>query len=294
MAADDAALLAAAVRAAILAKAPRRTVAALAAAVTCALRRGSERGAARAGTETGTRAPAGTERSAEPTPLDGASLEVLGAALRTARRARRQRRRERQRAAMGGGTAAPGAAAAEAETAAPPAPAARDAQDEQLATPTRSPARGEPRPAVAELEPVRSDALLASPTGRRAQKPKQLLSGCAALRELTSFASLQDSDACSPRSAGWASPRLAREGCPGQRIGRVPSPPSWAIGRSSASASPPPPGASGRPSPYGRHSARSSLPSAWTVSSAFGPGSPGSARTVDSAYPPGFRRVEEG
>lgn len=38
-----------------------------------------------------------------PTPLDGASLEVLGAALRTARRARRQRRPERQRAAMGGG-----------------------------------------------------------------------------------------------------------------------------------------------------------------------------------------------
>ena len=99
MAADGAALVAAAVTAAIRAKAPRRTVAATAAAVASVF----ALGATRAGAAAGPRTPAEATRPPAPAP-DGASAEELLEAWRATRRAQRKRKRERRRAARGGGS----------------------------------------------------------------------------------------------------------------------------------------------------------------------------------------------
>ena len=153
MAADGAALLAAAVSAAIRAKAPRRTVAATAAAVVSVL----TLAAARAGAAHTPRAPAGTKRSAPPPP-DGASTEELLEALQAARRAQRQRKRarkrERRRTARDSGPAAPVDILQTAQTGAAEVGASAEldaARAEPAALPLSRPPRP-PQPA-AELDP---------------------------------------------------------------------------------------------------------------------------------------------
>ena len=99
MAADGAALLAAAVRAAVLAKAPRRTVQAVAAAVTGVL----------AAPARSSGAGQVSQRTAELSDAGAGSPESLLAALREARTARRNRKKERKRAAkVAAAAAAPG------------------------------------------------------------------------------------------------------------------------------------------------------------------------------------------
>ena len=92
MAADGAALLAAAVRAAVLAKAPRRTVQAVAAAVTGVLLRPVT---AAAEPRTGPIAPPDAPGNAE----DACDPAILRATLRSVRSARRQRKKQNLREA---------------------------------------------------------------------------------------------------------------------------------------------------------------------------------------------------
>ena len=185
MAADGAALIAAAVRAAILAKALRRTVAATAAAV-ASVALGTARNA---GAAAAPRAPAGSERPAAPGP-DGASPEVLAVALSAARRARRKRKKENHRAARGGSRdAAPGREAMETE-AASPAPLAEAApaaeRDTSLEALTGA-GTGGPAPRAAAGRPLSVNRFQAAAAARhdlaRGATKKTLQSGSSALRE---------------------------------------------------------------------------------------------------------------
>lgn len=101
MAADGAALIAAAVRAACLAKAPRRTVQSVAAAVASVLVRPAATVRERSAAE-----PAGTPCAAAGAPAPGCpSPEELLAALRAARASARKKKKERRRAKKVGAAA---------------------------------------------------------------------------------------------------------------------------------------------------------------------------------------------
>ena len=96
MAADSAAIMAAAVRAAVLAKAPRRTVSVVAAAVASAFSAQATKDAAKSMPAIQRIATAG-----EAMPAD-ASPEELLAALRASRAAQRKRKKENRKAARAG------------------------------------------------------------------------------------------------------------------------------------------------------------------------------------------------